>query len=149
MSAIGSIVCAFLSNCLESREKRKPSTFLESSIVAFPASCCDKLTPSTHTQNTLSTHTMAQSFVVAANPSLIPPSFHRSATLPRRSSLRVSALKWEPSKVALSLPLSLPPSLLLILYQLFLISLPSILSRRFNGIGIVLHFYLERIFVRL
>ncbi|KAJ1693548.1 hypothetical protein LUZ63_010246 [Rhynchospora breviuscula] len=43
---------------------------------------------------------MAQSFVVAANPSLLRLSFHRSASLPRRSSVRVSALKWEPSKVA-------------------------------------------------
>ncbi|KAF3336058.1 chaperonin [Carex littledalei] len=43
---------------------------------------------------------MAQSFAVAANPTLLRPSFRPSASLHRRSSICVSAFKWEPSKVA-------------------------------------------------
>lgn len=67
---------------------------------------CDKLWSKTsqtqHTSTQSDTH-MAQSFAVAANPTLLRPSFRPSASLPRRSSIRVLAFKWEPSKVSFSL----------------------------------------------
>ena len=55
-----------------------------------------------HTSTQSDTH-MVQSLGVAANPTLLRSSFHPSASLPSRSSIRLSAFKWEPSKPTRSL----------------------------------------------